>query len=168
MKEHAYSRRELAHDLYEQADELVRDLVKFRKQRGLTQSDLAELVGVTQSYISQIETGRKSLTGFMTDLALELGIRIRYDVEAAEEHPDGMRAIVKESGQKALPYLAERLDGEPSVGEIKTSWSIELPRDDKFAKLNLVEPASSSDSEGQVTNFEGTLSTSRPLEPVNA
>lgn len=55
-----YDYRELAYDLYHAEDQLE-GLVSMRVQRGMTQEQLADEMGVSQSYISQIENGRKSL-----------------------------------------------------------------------------------------------------------
>jgi len=40
---------------------LVERLRKARKERGLDQTDVAKLLGVTQSYISKIESGQRRL-----------------------------------------------------------------------------------------------------------
>lgn len=62
MTEHLpYDYEELAFDLYKAADDLLDNLVSMRKYRGMTQSQLADEMGVSQSYISQIENGQKQL-----------------------------------------------------------------------------------------------------------
>lgn len=76
--------KELANDLYSAADGLLQDIVAMRKRRGLTQAQLAEEMGVTQSCISQIENGQKQLVSLLMDYALEVGARITYTVEPAE------------------------------------------------------------------------------------
>jgi transcriptional regulator with XRE-family HTH domain len=40
---------------------LVERLKKARKERGLDQEDVAKLLGVTQSYISKIESGQRRI-----------------------------------------------------------------------------------------------------------
>ena len=46
-------------------------------------------MGVSQSYISQIENGQKQLVSLLTDYAQEVGARIKYEVEPAEKKPNG-------------------------------------------------------------------------------
>lgn len=91
MPDDSYDYKELAHDLYSAADDLLQDLVAMRKKRGLTQAQLAEEMGVTQSCISQIENGQKQLVSLLTDYALEVGARITYMVEPAETNPEKNR-----------------------------------------------------------------------------
>ena len=50
----------------------------------MTQSQLADEMGVSQSYISQIENGQKQLVSLLTDYAQEVGARIKYEVEPAD------------------------------------------------------------------------------------
>lgn len=80
---------ELALDLNKAADDLLDDLVSMRKYRNMTQSQLADRRGVSQSYISQIENGQKQLVSLLTDYAQEVGARIKYEVEPAEKKPNG-------------------------------------------------------------------------------
>ena len=54
-----YDYRELAYDLYHAEDQLLEELVSLRAHRGMTQKQLADEMGVSQSYVSQIENGRK-------------------------------------------------------------------------------------------------------------
>lgn len=82
---------ELALDLYKAADDLLDDLVSMRKYRNMTQSQLADRMGVSQSYISQIENGQKQLVSLLTDYAQEVGARIKYVIEPAEKKPNGDR-----------------------------------------------------------------------------
>lgn len=90
MTEHLpYDYEELAFDLYKSADDLLDNLVSMRKYRGMTQSQLADEMGVSQSYISQIENGQKQLVSLLTDYAQEVGARIKYEVEPAEKKPNG-------------------------------------------------------------------------------
>lgn len=90
MTEHLpYDYEELAFDLYKAADDLLDNLVSMRKYRGMTQSQLADEMGVSQSYISQIENGQKQLVSLLIDYAQEVGARIKYEVEPAEKKPNG-------------------------------------------------------------------------------
>lgn len=82
---------ELTLDLYKAADDLLDDLVSMRKYRNMTQSQLADRMGVSQSYISQIENGQKQLVSLLTDYAQEVGARVKYVIEPAEKKPNGDR-----------------------------------------------------------------------------
>lgn len=82
---------ELALDLYKAADDLLDDLVSMRKYRNMTQSQLADRMGVSQSYISQIENSQKQLVSLLTDYAQEVGARVKYVIEPAEKKPNGDR-----------------------------------------------------------------------------
>lgn len=87
----AYDYRELAFDNYESAHELLRALVSMREMRHMSQQDLAEEMGVTQGYVSQIENGRTGLLDRLNDYAIEVGARVTYHVEPAEKMPKGRR-----------------------------------------------------------------------------
>lgn len=87
----AYDYRELAFDNYEASHELLRALVSMREMRHMTQQDLAEEMGVTQGYVSQIENGRTGLLDRLNDYAIEVGARVTYHVEPAEKMPKGRR-----------------------------------------------------------------------------
>lgn len=54
------------------------DLRWFRKQANLTQVELARRVGVTQTYISELETGKKDSPSLrlLSRIAAELGVTI--------------------------------------------------------------------------------------------
>jgi transcriptional regulator with XRE-family HTH domain len=50
-----------------------------RRERGLTQDDLAERVGVSRSAVAQWETGRTGqVTGNLSRIAAALGIAVEY------------------------------------------------------------------------------------------
>lgn len=112
MAEHLpYDYEELAFDLYKAADDLLEDLVSMRKNRGLTQSQLANEMGVSQSYISQIENGQKQLVSLLTDYAQEVGARIKYEVEPAEKKPNGNRHYTSEQITSAANAFVEWSSG---------------------------------------------------------
>ncbi|MCA1027319.1 helix-turn-helix transcriptional regulator [Cytobacillus kochii] len=46
-------------------------LRRYRVMRGLTQKDLAEKIGIAQSYYSVIESGKKKLTSKMKERVKE-------------------------------------------------------------------------------------------------
>lgn len=53
----------------------LKDRLRFaRKQAGFTQSQLGELVGLNQSAINKLESGKSRNSGQMTSLAMVLGV----------------------------------------------------------------------------------------------
>lgn len=84
-----YDYRELAYDLHKAAGDLLEDLVALRKSRCMTQRQLAAGMNVSQSYVSQIENGETNLVSLLTGYALEVGARITYVVEPAEQRSKG-------------------------------------------------------------------------------
>lgn len=93
-----YDYRELAYDLYKAAGDLLEDLVALRKRRRMTQRQLADEMNVSQSYVSQIENGKTNLVSLLTDYALEVGARITYVVEPAEQRSKGSRYTFRQDG----------------------------------------------------------------------
>lgn len=52
-------------------------LAFWRRKRGLTQAALAEQIGVTQAYLSEIESGKKEgRIGVLRDLAAALKVSV--------------------------------------------------------------------------------------------
>ena len=51
--------------------ELKNNIRKFRQEKGLSQAQLAEMVGTTQNTISSIETGAYSPSAFLSGLIKE-------------------------------------------------------------------------------------------------
>lgn len=68
----------MAKSKFNQADVLFRELLKeFRIAKNLTQAEVAERLGLPQSYVSKYETGERRLDFVETALAceaLELGL----------------------------------------------------------------------------------------------
>ncbi len=55
----------------------VNDLVRLRKEKNLTQEQLAQLVGVTRNYICMIEGGHKNGSlQVVSQIAKHLGVKI--------------------------------------------------------------------------------------------
>ena len=89
--------KELFQELQDQDPELQREydrlaprfalidaLVKARKQRHLTQRELAERIGVTKTVISRVESGKHSPRLEMAyDIAKAIGLRL--DIQLVEE-----------------------------------------------------------------------------------
>lgn len=66
-----------------------RNVARIRKEKGLTQEELAEMTGIDKGYISQIENGRRGLTTEKRAAFAEaLGVDIQeFYVEGAKEKP---------------------------------------------------------------------------------
>ena len=41
---------------------LLKEIVRMRKERGMTQQELADIAGVTNVYISNLEKGKKRMS----------------------------------------------------------------------------------------------------------
>ena len=121
----SYDYGELAFDLYQAADGLLDDLVAMRKHRCMTQSQLADEMGVSQSYISQIENGQKQLVSLLTDYAQEVGARIRYVVEPAEKKPKGNRHYATGQVTSQTKAFVEWQNGDYSSED--ASIQVKLP-----------------------------------------
>lgn len=130
MNEKPYEYRELAYDLYKASDELLDKLVAMRKHRGMTQSDLADEMNVSQSYVSQIENGRKQLVSLLTDYALEVGARVEYVVEPAEAKPEGKRHYRELKHSETIPVMESWGDNNVTFGNMRVSMTFEIPQDD--------------------------------------
>lgn len=69
------------------AFEVYRALLEVRERRGWTQEELAQRLGVTQSYVAKLESGRENLTlGQLAKVGKALGCRLR--IEFVEEETD--------------------------------------------------------------------------------
>ena len=64
---------------------MIKHIIKSRKEQGLTQKDLAEMLGTTQSVISRMENGpRKGITlDYLTKVISTLGMSPRLTVRKA-------------------------------------------------------------------------------------
>jgi transcriptional regulator with XRE-family HTH domain len=56
-------------------------LAKCRKQRGLTQKQLADMAGVAQSYVSDLESGVCTLSRLSLDVAVRLAAALGIHAE---------------------------------------------------------------------------------------
>lgn len=128
MESKLYDYRELAYDLYKASDELLDKLVDMRKMRGMSQSDLAEAMNISQSYVSQIENGRKQLVSLLTDYALEVGARIEYVIEPAEDKPEGKRHYMEWKSSGTVPAVEEWGNDYMTMEDVKYSVSFEMPK----------------------------------------
>lgn len=91
----------------------VKDL---RKRAGLRQEDLAERVGVTQSYLSQIENDRKepnlsTLRRIGQELGVSLPILFFLSMDEEDVHPER-----KETFDRMFPYLKDLVEDQLVAG----------------------------------------------------
>lgn len=60
--------------------EVISQIIKARSERGLTQAELAELVGTQQSNISRLESGNYNPSlEFLTKVAQSLGMKLHIE-----------------------------------------------------------------------------------------
>lgn len=78
------ARRKNSYENHKAIDGILGELTALRKERGLTQAELAERMGVTQSYISQIENGYTSMFDSLVDYAQAVSGRISLHITPAE------------------------------------------------------------------------------------
>lgn len=78
--------------LAEDADALIADLVELRRQRGLSQTDIAERMGTSQSALARVESGRSDLrmstvARYAEALDVDLNFAIRTRPSSSEPKP---------------------------------------------------------------------------------
>jgi transcriptional regulator with XRE-family HTH domain len=65
--------------------QVAREVIRLRLEKGLTQEELAELVGTKQSGISRLENASvKPTFGFLQKVAEALGVRIEIHLRSIE------------------------------------------------------------------------------------
>lgn len=69
----------------EHARKLVKELVKCRKRRGMSQQDLADDMDVLVDVIRDIESGKGSVVDGLVSYATAEGVVLDYEVTFAEE-----------------------------------------------------------------------------------
>ena len=94
------------------------DVARLRMKRGLTQAELASMVGTRQSSISRLESGKSEPSlSFLRRVIEALGGRIEITIVAEEEslaveqaHPAGVHgpAVGPDSAQAHVKCLAAR------------------------------------------------------------
>lgn len=85
----------------------IRDL---RERAGMTQAHLAQLIGVTRSAISQIESGLTK--GVRPNHLLALAKHLKTPVESLVNGYPGAAPAADHSMQNTAPYLATLTEGE--------------------------------------------------------
>lgn len=70
------------YDLLEPAYEITREVIRLRIEKGLTQKQLAELVGTKQSAISRLENGSYNPSiEFLSKIAHALGKEVKISFQ---------------------------------------------------------------------------------------
>lgn len=69
----------------ENVRKLVKELVKCRKRRGLSQQDLADAMDITVDVIREIERSNGSIVDGLVSYANAEGVVVDYEVTLAEE-----------------------------------------------------------------------------------
>ncbi len=83
--------------------ELIRDL---RRARGLTLQDLADQIGKSVGYLSQVERNKSTLSiaGLM-DISRALGVPMNWFFQADAEQPEGERdTVVRENFRRSMQF----------------------------------------------------------------
>lgn len=78
----------LAMDLAQENHDLIIDLIRLRREQGLTQIDIAERLGVTQSSISGFErAGNDPRLSTLRRYAQAIGVRVTHSCEIVIPEP---------------------------------------------------------------------------------
>lgn len=111
--------------------ELGKRLARARADRGLSQGDLAAMVGMRQTAIGEIEVGRVQRPKKLREIARAVGKTEEYLLgelqrvpKDAEFEPDpefdpdgGLAFSTEEPYQSELPGAAPEIDGKPGAGQ---------------------------------------------------
>jgi transcriptional regulator with XRE-family HTH domain len=93
------------------------EIARLRKEIGMTQKQLAKLVGVTEGFIGEVEAGRKVLksdlsTKISKALSHEVDKLDLYDVEEKVYRPEPDKNVVKVIEKPVQDVWNEALSGE--------------------------------------------------------
>ena len=86
-------------------DQIAQQIRALRKERGLTQADLAKLISTTQSAVSRLEKADYSKWGFQTlmSIAEALDAHARFVLEPADKVIEHYKNLETESTQVDSP-----------------------------------------------------------------
>jgi transcriptional regulator with XRE-family HTH domain len=89
---------------HEQADGILLLFMNFRKLNGLSQEEMASILGINRSYLGQIEQGKRPITNKLQDRFVSL------QNDLAEKNP--------------APLLEEKFENDNHVGdELRVKWA---------------------------------------------
>jgi ribosome-binding protein aMBF1 (putative translation factor) len=67
---------------YQIQQQIIRQIIEKRKQKGLTQTELAEQLNTSQAAIARIESGKQNVTiGYVENIAKALGCKVKIIFE---------------------------------------------------------------------------------------
>ncbi len=72
-------------DLVKEKAKVVKKIIEYRNKHGLTQTEFAHKVGVTQQYISKIEEGDFSRLDTIEHLLHAIGYKLVFKIERLSE-----------------------------------------------------------------------------------
>src|SRR6202789_3159111 len=91
----------------------------IRRERGMTQDELADLVGVSRSAVAQWETGRTGqVTGNLSRIAGVLGVNVEYLMYGDDKRAAG---AVRQGDELALLRLYRECDPEDRQMLLRTA-----------------------------------------------
>lgn len=91
----------------EQDEAMLRDLVAFRERRGLTQQDVADSLGVSQSAIARFETRERNPNlRTLRRYAIAVGAVTEHTVRSLEAHERHLDDTASQFGGSALIQAA--------------------------------------------------------------
>jgi transcriptional regulator with XRE-family HTH domain len=91
----------------------------IRRERGMTQDELADLVGVSRSAVAQWETGRTGqVTGNLSRIAGVLGVNVEYLMVGDDKRAAGE---VRQGDELALLRLYRECDPEDRQMLLRTA-----------------------------------------------
>ncbi|MEQ8156671.1 MAG: helix-turn-helix transcriptional regulator [Clostridiaceae bacterium] len=109
------------------------NLKKWRKERKLTQAELAESVGVSGAYIQQLELGKKTNPSLEVVLKICSALQIApFDLEFEYDDEDMYKYLMNKSMQNSLDVLQKELKEGIEIINIAVDFliSLGLSRDD--------------------------------------
>lgn len=74
------------YELEEQKYGIVKKIIDYRVKNGLTQSELAQQIGVSQQHISKIESGEFSSVSTLEKVLLGIGMTVRIKAVELDTH----------------------------------------------------------------------------------
>ena len=90
-------------------------IITARRHRGLTQVELARQLGVTQSWLSQIEQGKDNAQlGKVLRVLSHLGVRLRVGEAPWEDD-----ALPSQRTDPKIQQVLDRLSAKPVIGRRK-------------------------------------------------